>query len=269
MDNGLANDGYRVNLDVFEGPLDLLLYLIKKNDLDVYDIPIAFLLEKYMRYLDTIRELNIDLAGDFLLMAAELAHIKSRMLLPEEGPAEEEEEVDPRADLVRRLLEYQRFKDASTRLARRAMLGRDVFVKPVPESLESKAESPIKGDVYDLVEAFSNLLKRVPAEDFHDVTLDRISVSERIYQILGLMKRDRVITLNDLLPDKLSRYDVVITFLSLLEMSRLKMIHIYQSEPLGSLFIKRSMEEVKEDEVMRLVEVDVGGAATESEEEKK
>ena len=88
MDNGLANDGYRVNLDVFEGPLDLLLYLIKKNDLDVYDIPIAFLLEKYMHYLDTIRELNIDLAVDFLLMAAELAHIKSRMLLPEEGPAE-------------------------------------------------------------------------------------------------------------------------------------------------------------------------------------
>ena len=269
MDNGLANDGYRVNLDVFEGPLDLLLYLIKKNDLDVYDIPIAFLLEEYMRYLDTIRDLNIDLAGDFLLMAAELAHIKSRMLLPEEGPVEEEEEGDPRADLVRRLLEYQRFKDASEQLAGRAMLGRDVFIKPVAERLETEDKGPVKGDVYDLVEAFSNLLKRIPADEFHDVTLDRISVSDRIYQILGLMKKDSVITLDDLLPDQINRYDVVITFLALLEMSRLKMISIYQSEPLGSLFIKCSMEEVREEEMMRLVEVEESSLAPNPDEGKK
>lgn len=269
MDSSSANNGYRVNLDVFEGPLDLLLYLIKKNDLDIYDIPIAFLLEKYMHYLDTIKDLDIDLAGEFLLIAAELAYIKSKMLLPEEGPAEEEEEGDPRADLVRRLLEYQRFKDASEQLAGRAMLGRDVFVKPVPERLESKAKDPIKGDVYDLVEAFSSLLKRVPAEEFHDITLDRISVSDRIYQILGLMKKDSVITLNELLPDQINRYDVVITFLALLEMSRLKMISIYQSEPLGSLFIKCSMEEVQEEDVMRLVEVEGSSPVPNSDEGKK
>lgn len=256
MDTNTPNNGYRVNVEVFEGPLDLLLYLIKKNDLDIYDIPIAFVLEEYMRYLDTIKELDIDLAGEFLLMAAELAHIKSQMLLPEEAPAEDEEENDPRADLVRRLLEYQQFKEASENIAQRTMLGREVFLPQAPERLETPPDGPIEGNVYDLVEAFSKILKRFPGEAYHEVAIDRISINERIYQITGLIKKDATVTISELLSGPVTRYDIVITFLSLLEMCRLRMIRLYQSEPFGELYVQGIMEEVSEGDVAKLVEIE-------------
>jgi segregation and condensation protein A len=255
----MHNDEYRVNLEVFEGPLDLLLHLIRKNDLDIADIPIAFLLEEYMRYLDTIKELNIDLAGDFLLMAAELAHIKSQMLLPDEGGTGEEEEADPRADLIRRLLEYQRYKEASERIADRAMLGRDVFVPLQPERVESAGEGPIEADIFELVDAFSRILKRIPEQEYHDVAVDRISVNDRIYQILGALTEGRTITLDDLLPAQLARYDIVITFIALLEMCRLRMVRLYQSATYGQIHIQKILEEVREEEVVRLVENEATG----------
>ena len=156
METTATQNDYRVNLEVFEGPLDLLLYLIKKNDLDIYDIPVAFILEEYLRYLDTLKEMNIDLAGEFLLMAADLTHIKSKMLLPgEDVDAEDDEGVDPRADLVRRLLEYQRYKEASDALLKRSMLGRDVFVRQ--EKIEVKDGTArverVTADGYEVVEA--------------------------------------------------------------------------------------------------------------------
>jgi segregation and condensation protein A len=255
----MMNENYRVNVEVFEGPLDLLLHLIKKNDLDIYDIPVAFMLEEYMRYLDTIKELDIDLAGDFLLMAAELAHSKSRLLLPDETAGEEEEELDPRADLVRRLLEYQQFKQASETLVERTMLGRDVFIPQAPERVEAPSDGPIEGNVYELVEAFSKILKRVPAEKYHEVAVDRISINDRIYQIVALVKKDATITLDELLVGDLTRYDVVITFLALLEMCRLKMIRAFQSQVFGPLYIQGIMTEVSDDEVARLVEIEATG----------
>ncbi len=253
-----VNDDYRVNLEVFEGPLDLLLHLIKKNDLDIYDIPVAFVLEEYMSYIDTIKELNIDLAGDFLLMAAELAHIKSRLLLPEDetGGLELEEE-DPRSDLVRRLLEYQRYKDASEKIVARSMLGRDVFTPLCPERIEVEDGGAVEGDVYQLVEAFSKLLKRVPKEDVHDVAVDRISLNDRIYQITEHIKKGTTISLDELIPKAPSRYDIVITFIALLEMCRLHMIRVYQSSACGPLYIQGIMEEVSEEEVVKLVENEV------------
>lgn len=254
-----CNNDYRVNIEVFEGPLDLLLHLIKKNDLDVYDIPIAFVLEEYMRYIETIRELDIDLAGDFLLMAAELAHIKSALLLPEEGSTQEEEGEDPRSDLVRRLLEYQRYKDASEKFMQRAMLGRDVFVPLAPERVEAEGEGPIQGDVYELVEAFSRMLKRIPEESYHDVAVDRISVNDRIYQIAAQLKQGIAITLEDLLSKELTRYDVVITFIALLEMCRLRMIRVYQSSVCGPLHVQGIMQEVKDEDMVRLVESEATG----------
>lgn len=254
----VAENGYRVNVDVFEGPLDLLLHLIKRNDLDIYDIPIAFVLEKYMVYLDTIRELDIDLAGEFLLMAAELAHIKSQLLLPEDAPIEEEE-ADPRSDLVRRLLEYQQFKEAGEAIAKRTMLGREVFLPQAPERVEAPSDGPIEGHIYDLVEAFSKILRRAPADGFHEVAVDRISINDRIYQIVALVKKDATITIEDLLPGEINRYDVVITFLALLEMCRLRMIRVYQSETFGKLYIQGIMQEVGEDEVARLVELEATG----------
>ncbi|MFH1830560.1 MAG: segregation/condensation protein A [Pseudomonadota bacterium] len=253
-------DDYRVNLEVFEGPLDLLMHLIKKNDLDIYDIPVAFVLEEYMRYIDTIRDLNIDLAGDFLLMAAELAHIKSRLLLPEEeAEGIELDEEDPRSDLVMRLLEYQRYKDASERILERAMLGRDVFTPLCPERIEVEEGGAVEGDVYQLVEAFSKLLKRVPEEDVHDVAVDRISVNDRIYQIAAKLKKGSTINIEDLMPERPERYDIVITFISLLEMCRLHMIRVYQSSACGTLHIQGIMEEVSDEDVVKLVENETGG----------
>lgn len=251
---------YRVNLEVFEGPLDLLMHLIRKNDLDVYDIPIAFVLEEYMRYLDTIRELNIDLAGDFLLMAAELAHIKSRLLLPDEHPGQEEEEEDPRADLVRRLLEYQRYKEASEAFIERAMLGRDVFVPLAPERVEAPSDGPVTGDVYELIEAFSKVLKRVSNKDVHEVAVDRISINDRIYEVMALLRQRATITLDDLLPEQqITRFDIVITFIALLEMCRLRMIRTYQTANCGPIHLQSVMEEVKEEDVVRLVEREATG----------
>jgi len=255
----MANE-YRINVEVFEGPLDLLMHLIRKNDLDIYDIPIAFVLEEYMKYLDTIKDLDIDLAGDFLLMAAELAHIKSRMLLPEEPSAEDEEEGDPRADLVRRLLEYQQFKRASEEITKRTMLGREVFVPQAPERVEAPSDGPIEGHIYDLVEAFSRILKRVPADAYHEVAVDRISINERIYQIVGLIRKDATLSLEDLIPKEgIARFDIVITFIALLEMCRLKMIKLYQSGTFGQIYLQGTMDEVAEEDVARLIEIEATG----------
>lgn len=265
MNNLYINDDYRVNLDIFEGPLDLLVYLIKKNDLDVYDIPVAFVLEEYMRYLDTLKELNIDLAGDFLLMAAELAHIKSKLLLPDEGPGEGIEEEDPRSDLVRKLLEYQQFKEASETLMERKVLGRDVFVQQAPERLEPSNDGPVEGDVYELIEAFSRIVTKTTMDAFHDVAVDRISVNDRIYQIIGMVKKGMTVTLEDLLGEGLDRYGIVITFLSLLEMCRLKMIRVYQSATFGQIHIQGVMEEVAEEDVAKLIEIETAEHVVEGE----
>ncbi|MFA4971631.1 MAG: segregation/condensation protein A [bacterium] len=252
-------DDYRVNLEVFEGPLDLLMHLIKKNDLDVYDIPIAFVLEEYVRYIDTLQELDIDLAGEFLLMAAELAHIKSRLLLPEGDAEGEEDELDPRADLVKRLLEYQRYKQASEQILERAMLGRDVFTPMQPERVLVESQGPVEGDIYELVEAFSNILKKAPQGEFHDVAVDRISVNDRIYQIVGLLRKGATTSIEELLPEAITRYDIVITFIALLEMARMKMIKVYQSSTCGLIHIQYTMDDVPEEEVLRLVEKEATG----------
>lgn len=252
----LAGQDYRVNLDVFEGPLELLMYLIRRDDLDIYDIPIAFILQEYMTYVDSLKELNIDLAGDFLLMAAELTHIKSRMLLPEEKSTEEEEGQDPRADLVRRLLEYQQFREASSYLDQRPQLGRDIFVQQDPERVEASSDGPIETDVFQLMEAFGKLLARVPAKNFHGVGIDRISVNQRIYQLMERISKDVTVALSALLEPPFARHDIVVTFLALLEMCRLKIVKIYQVERCGELYLRGVMEEVAEEDIPHLIKVD-------------
>jgi len=248
---------YRVNLEVFEGPLDLLLYLIKKNDLDVYDIPIAFILEEYVKYLDGLKkEMDIDMAGEFLLMAAELAHVKSKFLLPTtDEPIDEDEGVDPRADLVRRLLEYQRYKEAAEQLANRSMVGRDVFVRRDPECDVPLDEAPLEGNVYDLINAFSNILKRVPAKAIHEVMIDRVSVNDRILQLADVLKEDTTLALEDLLPNPWTRYDIVVTFLALLEMAKLKMIKVYQGGPHDTIRLRGVMKAATEEDMRRLIHI--------------
>lgn len=244
-----------VNLEVFEGPLDLLLYLIKKNDLNIYDIPIYRITEEYLAYIDTMETLNIDLAGEFLLMAAELTHIKSRMLLPAAPRGDMDDEgVDPRADLIKRLLEYQRYKEAAADLATRPLLNKEIFVPQRFENLPQTTEFKIEGNVYHLIEAFQKILKRVPEKGVHAVTIDRISVNQRIYQILDVIKLNETLTIEALLPENLTRYDIVITFLSLLEMSRLKMIKIYQGGTLETLYVTGVMQEVSGEEALKLLD---------------
>jgi segregation and condensation protein A len=252
---------YRINVEAFEGPLDLLLYLIRKNDLSITDIPIAFILEEYVKYLDSLKEMNIDVAGEFLLMVAELAYIKSKMLLPEDGRQEEEEEGDPREDLVKRLLEYQRYKEAAAKLAERSQLFRDVYVPLSTKRTDAADIAPaggmIEADVYELVDAFAHILVRLPKEQFHNVTVDRISVNERIMELVELIKKDETVRIEDLLVKPITRYGVVVTFLSLLEMARLKMIKVFQSERCGSIILKGIMEEARPEDMLRLVKTDV------------
>lgn len=259
MEETTTQNDYRVNLDVFEGPLDLLLYLIKKNDLDIYDVPIAFILEEYVGYLDTLQDMNIDLAGEFLLLAAELAHIKSMMLLPDGGgEATEDEGADPRADLVRRLLEYQRYKEASEALLKRSLLGRDVFVRREGAEAEAEAdgEMPIEASVYDLIGAFSTILKRIPQGKFHEVMVDRISVNERILQLVAIITKDATVSIRDLLPRPCTRYDVVITFLALLEMARLRAIRVYQGGMHDTIRVRGTLEQVSEEDMLRMVRLE-------------
>jgi segregation and condensation protein A len=205
--------------------------------------------------------MNIDVAGEFLLMAAELAYIKSKMLLPEEGREEEEDEGDPRADLVNRLLEYQRYKEAAKALVERSQLNRDVFVPLNPKRndtvVDEASQGLIEADIYELVDAFAHILIRLPKERYHDVSVDRISVNERIMELVERIKKDMTLRLDDLLGKPLTRYNVVVTFLALLEMARLKMIRLFQSDKDVSLLVKGVMVEVGKDEMLRLVKTDV------------
>lgn len=233
---------YKVNLTQFEGPLDLLLYLVRKNDLNIYEIPIAFITEEYLKSLEEVRELDVNVAGDFLQMAAELILFKSRMLLPQEG-TEEEEGPDPQAELARRLLLYQKFKTAAQLLSQRWMLGREIFKRGVPKIAdETENEIPIQGEIYQLMQAFSKVLARLPKEVYHEVARDRISISDRIYQLVTQFSEKKVLTLEELWPDPLTRYDIVITFLALLEMTRLKMIKVHQDEIFGTMLIRWAVE---------------------------
>ncbi len=239
----LYSNNMRVNLQVFEGPLDLLLHLIKKNDLDIYNIPIALVLDQYFAYLEAMRELDIDLAGEFLVLASELAHIKSRLLV--EKPEEEEaEEADPRAGLVARLLEYQRYKKAAAWLLARPMLNRDVFCRPdiLEEPLESPQEDMLSIDPFTLVRVFQDILKKAPKQALHEVETERVSVTERIYEVLDFLKTEESIEFEKLFSGDKSRLDLVVTFLAILEMAKLKMVSVQQTSAYGQIWIKRKME---------------------------
>jgi len=231
---------YKIHLEVFEGPLDLLLHLIKKDDLNIYDIPISHLLDQYLQYLQLAQDLDIDLAGEFIEMASELAYIKSKMLLPE-PPQEEEEGPDPRAELIRRLLEYQQYKAAGQALLARPLLGNDVFSRP-PETQEpEEAELIIEADTLSLISAFQDLLKRLPAEAVHEIKRQRTGVSERILELTDLLKGRDQISFEDLVmsgEEPKTRGHLVVTFLAILEMAKQRMIRILQERVFHRIVVK-------------------------------
>jgi segregation and condensation protein A len=226
---------FRVEITAFAGPLDLLLHLIREHELDVFDIPISFVVEKYLEMLDKMADLPIDVAAEFLVMAAELTHIKSKMLLPpKEGvPVEAPEELaDPRADLVRRLLEYQKYREAAENLERVGVLGRDVFARQPPPDPELTEVETGLGDlsIFRLVESMADVLSRLTPEKQHEVVADTVTITERMQFILDFGEaRGLRFPFLDLFAGMESRRVVVMTFLAILEMARTRMLRIEQT----------------------------------------
>ena len=225
------DERYIVSLDVFEGPLDLLLHLIRKHELDIFDIPIAFITTKYLEYLESMKQLNLDLASEYLEMAATLTLIKSRMLVPaDDSDTEElfEEGPDPREELVRRLLEYQKYKNAAEELTALPVLGRDTFPRGSGEDITVERDLASPG-LFALMEAFQKVLKGANIDPFHEVSITRISVSERINQLVDRLREKRKLTFLQLFEDQHTRSDMVVTFLACLEMVKLGLMLVYQA----------------------------------------
>lgn len=232
---------YSVKLESFEGPLDLLLHLIRKNELNIYDIPIAEITKQYLEYIQLMQELNLEVAGEFLVMASTLLQIKSRLLLP--IPLDDEtgdEEEDPRAELVRRLLEYQKYKDASLLLRERDLLGRETFARkfdsPDLAALDTD-EGPLDVELYQLIDAFRRLMERLPASAAHQVAADSISITDRITEVLALLNERKLVLFEELFAGESSREFLVVTFLAILELCKLRMLNISQAEQFGSILL--------------------------------
>jgi segregation and condensation protein A len=265
-----GND-YKVSLDVFEGPLDLLLHLVKKHELKIFDIPVAFITSKYIEYLELMRQLNLEIAGEYLLMAATLAHIKSRELLPSPDPTQAdaadedgdgESEIDTRQELIRRLLEYQKYKDAGTELGNRPVIGRNVWTRGakaedmLPEGTEgADGESPLmEVPVFSLLEALTAVLSRARVKLTHDVLVERLSITDRINQLVDRLEAEGTFTFQSCFAfldadaeagaDQV-KHQVVVTFLAILEMAKLKLVRISQPEGITEIHITRAVEDVR------------------------
>jgi segregation and condensation protein A len=244
LDAGAA--AWSVQLPQFEGPLDLLLHLCQKHELDILSINIGDLTEKYLAYLAVMELMALDVAAEYLVMAATLAHIKSKMLLPAPPPGQDddatadEDEIDPREALVRRLLEYQKYKLAGEQLAARGVSGRDVFGRGMPvEEAEAHGLAPLaEVPIFALVEAFQRVLDKSKVKLSHDIVADRLSLSDRIGQLADLLTLRGRLAFEDLFETRSTKFDLVITFLALLEMTKLRMTRLYQSEPFGPLHIE-------------------------------
>ena len=225
-----AEAPYRVKLsDIFEGPMDLLVHLIKKNEINIYDIPIALVTEQYLQYLGWMDALNLDYAAEFVVMASTLTQIKSRMLLPVH-PEEEGEEEDPRQAIVRPLLEYLKLKSAAEQLAERPLLGEDTFTRPAqPAALAAAGdEEVVKIGLFELIDAFQRILAGLPDEAWIEFTADTVSVKERISQIADQLEVKGSLTFFELFSEQPSRSEIVVTFLAVLEMVNLALIRLVQ-----------------------------------------
>lgn len=241
-------DPFSVRLDNFTGPLDLLLHLIRKNEMEITDIPIAEITGQYLAVIDAMQTLNLDVAGEFLLMAATLLHIKSRMLLPQvvEDGGEEEDEEDPRVELVRRLLDYQKYKDGATRLDELPQLHRDLFARsaPAPEVVEEGGEEFAAVGLYDLLQALQQLLKERPEPLVHEVSVEQLSVAERINQILSALQGQQSLAFTELFPARAGRHEVVVTFLAMLELVKLRLVHLLQSQRFGAIWLSPAVADL-------------------------
>lgn len=238
---------YRIKLEIFEGPLDLLLYLVKKDHLNIYDIPIAKVTEQYLEYMELMRLLDLNVAGEFLVMAATLLQIKSKMLLPAEQDEIQEVQEDPRAELVKRLLEYEKFKEIALTLREREARQQEVFKRPKITPLEEPAgenEVYFEASLFDLISAFSQALEEIPKELFYQVVKDEFTVEEKIHQILHLMLAEERVGLSALFRQAKNKLEIIVTFLAILELIRMKEIVAIQKGLFREIEITRNRENI-------------------------
>jgi segregation and condensation protein A len=235
-----ALEAYPVRLENFEGPLDLLLHLIKKHELNIYDIPIALITAQYLEYLELMEELDLDIVGEFLVMAATLIHIKSRMLLPRPAPEQEDSEEDPRDALIRRLIEHQKFKAAAEMLHEKETLRSAQWMRPdgAVATIAGEAQEPeLEVDLFSLITAFRAVIQRAKQRPHVDLPAEQISIEARIDQLLDRLSETDACGFEDLFGDVGTRADMIVTFLALLEMIRLKLIRVFQSGAFGEIRI--------------------------------
>ncbi len=244
---------YQVKIENFEGPLDLLLHLIKKNEINIYDIPIALIAQQYLDYLSVMKELNLAVAGEFLVMAATLLHIKSRMLLPvEETTVDEEDGPDPREELVRRLLEYKQFKEAASQLDYKERMWRDVFSRePGPAVTLTKDENLLDEiSLFDLVDALQGVLSRHPGKRLVEIIPDNLTVRTRMSAIIEALEEQESLAFTALFESSSHRLVVIVTFLALLELIRIRVVRVFQSETFGAILVSRAFSAVAEGELV-------------------
>lgn len=229
---------YEIKLDkVFEGPMALLIHLIKKNEVDIYDIPIAMVTQQYLEYLEWIKLMNIDFAGDFLVMASTLAQIKSRMLLPTHGIEDEE---DPRLELTKPLKEYLEMQSIAEQLANRNLLGEQTFVRSYTEEKfeDLQEEEPyVQVGLFELIDAFQKILANIPEEHRLELSTDRITVKERISEIVDIFEQKDSLTFYELFSKDADKGEIIVTFLALLEMVKLNLVKIVQHVESGIIRI--------------------------------
>ncbi|TDJ61488.1 MAG: segregation and condensation protein A [Nitrospina sp.] len=245
---------YQLKLDIFEGPLDLLLHLIKEQKIDIYDIPLVDVTRQYLEYIEMMEDMNLELAGDYLVMAAELARIKSKELLPA-PPGEEggEEGEDPRAELTRRLLEYQRYKSVASKLREREIDRQQIFSRGQEMFLEDDQEEDlVDTSVFDLFSAFKKVLEQKSFRKDYEIKITTLSVSERIERVLNVLNERDSMTFEALFEDSHTQPEVIATFLALLELMRMNLVRVQQIDPYQTIRIYLTSDRASQQEAMKI-----------------
>jgi segregation and condensation protein A len=239
----------KLHLDFFEGPLDLLLYLIKKDEINIYDIPIVAVTEQYIQYIEVMKMMDLDGIGEFLVMAAELLRIKSRMLLPPDPSAEEEQE-DPRAELVRKIEEYQRIREAAEELRLRGEQRSDLFPRRIDTEAaqqirEESKEVYFEANLFDLVTSLSKALQRKPEKTTYEIVREEFTVEEKVHQILHVLLAQTSVRLDELFERASSKMEVIVTFMAVLELCRMKELVIVQKRVFSDIELLRNTDQIK------------------------
>lgn len=236
-----------MKLELFEGPLDLLLYLVKKDHLNIYDIPIAEITDQYMKYLELMRLLDLNIAGEFLVMASTLLQIKSKMLLPVEEMQTQEDENDPRDELIQKLLEYEKFKQIADELRQREVKQQEVFKRPKTEDvigISSGDETYFEASIFDLINAFSKALSDVPKDLFYEVIKDEFSIEDKVHQILHLLLIESSVKISRLFGEAKNKLEIIVVFLAILELIKMKEIAVLQKDAFEEIEISRNKDNI-------------------------